>query len=244
MKIAIIADIHANLEALETVLIACESDGVDKYICLGDIVGYGPDPVACIQRLIEVQAIFVAGDHDIAVLNTKDISLFNTLVRPSLFYAAEEIGAEEREYLSKYTTVYFGEGEYSSCVFSHANPSQPTDWEYLVTLQQISKCLDAIDRKVVFVGHTHDAKIYCKIRSDTATLTSLTVAVGSHKYLVNSGSVGQPRDGDPRTAYAIWDSERNNIELKRLEYPIEHTQNKMRNLGFPGYTIDRLATGE
>ncbi|MEE3235192.1 MAG: metallophosphoesterase family protein [Candidatus Latescibacterota bacterium] len=244
MKITILSDIHANLEALETVMIESERSGISRFISLGDVVGYGPDPVACINRLRDVKATLIAGNHDLALLNKNEIRLFNAFVRPSLFYAVEVVGKQELDYLGSQSLVYHGKNELNIGVFAHANPRDPIQMLPLYLAESIEDYMQLVENKITFVGHTHAPSIFCKIRNRVQTLTSSMFAIGPHKYLVNPGSVGQPRDGDSRASYAIWDTDQNNIEIKRTEYPFQKTQEKMHEVGFPIYTIERLASGE
>lgn len=241
MKIAIIGDIHANLEALEAVLIAIEQEGVSQIVCLGDIVGYGPDPLGCIYRLKEVDARIILGNHDQAVLNPQLIHSFNNLARPSLLQAYEEVlNADERAFLDQAVLHV----EENGAIFSHANPVAPEEWEPLFMHDKITWCMNQLKHTVAFVGHTHYAGIYCKMKSRIVLLTSSTAAIGSHQYLINPGSIGQPRDGDWRASYVIWDIERRYVELRRSEYAVQHTQRKILDMGYPEFTAERLSKGE
>ena len=248
MRIAVIADIHANLEALEAALIAIEREGIDRVICLGDIVGYGPDPLGCIYRLQEVEALVLLGNHDQAIINPQNIRSFNATARPSLIYACECIGQQERAYLEELPFVIEGcevEGiqGMNDVVFAHASPVNSAEWEPLFLQSSIANVMNKLGRKIAFVGHTHYAGIHCKMNARTLALTSSIVAIGPHQYLVNSGSIGQPRDGNWRASYAIWDIDKNGVELHRVEYPVGRTQEKMRGLDFPQFTIERLSQG-
>lgn len=240
MKIAILGDIHGNLEALEAVLIAVEREGAERIICLGDIVGYGPDPLGCIYRLQEVGARLVVGNHDQAILFPAQIRTFNSYVRPSLLYTCDILGDDERGFLRQ-SAMYI---ETDGAIFSHANPIAPAEWEPLFMHRQIAWCMDNLQHTMAFVGHTHHAAIHCRMKSRTFALTSSTVAIGPHKYLVNPGSVGQPRDGDWRASYALWDMAGGYVELRRVEYAVKRTKEKMINLGYPDYTAHRLTKGE
>ena len=240
MKIALLADIHANLEALEAVLIAAANAGAERIICLGDIVGYGPDPLGCIYRLKEVEAQIVLGNHDQAVLEPRRIQSFNALARPSLYQAYEVLGPEERDFLRQgvFRRVECNAG------LSHANPLKPEEWEPLLLYDRVAWCMRHLKWPLAFVGHTHEARIYCKMRDEPVPLTSATAAIGEHQYLVAVGSCGQPRDGDWRAAYTLWDVDEQWVELQRVEYPVKRTQEKIDTLGYPNYLAERLAKGE
>jgi predicted phosphodiesterase len=240
MKIAILADIHANLEALESILIDAEQQGSERFYFLGDIIGYGTDPVACICRLKEVEAICVLGNHDQALVEQGLIRTFNYMARTSLYEAVNQLTEDDLDYINSFA---FRHIEYDA-VFSHANPIRPKEWEPLFLYEQIAWCLNHLDWSTCFSGHTHQAGIYCKTGNKTVPLTSAHVALGRHKYFINPGSVGQPRDGDWRASYAIWDMERSYVELRRVEYPIKRTQEKILNAGWPQYMAERLERGE
>lgn len=240
MKVAVLADIHANLEALEAVLISAENERVDRILCLGDIIGYGPDPLGCIYRLKEVEAQIVLGNHDQAVIEPALIQSFNLLARPSLHHCCQVLGGEEIDFLRQ---AGYRRVEHEA-VFSHANPLKPEEWEPLHMYDKVVWCMDRLDWSLSFVGHTHEAMIYCKMRDKPVPLTSAKVAIGPHQYLINAGSVGQPRDGDWRASYALWDIDGQWVELKRIEYPVKITQRKIAELDHPNYLAERLSLGE
>lgn len=240
MKIAVLADIHANLEALEAVLIAATNAGAERILCLGDIVGYGPDPLGCIYRLKEVEAQIVLGNHDQAVLEPARIQSFNLLARPSLYQAHELLGEEERDFLQQGVLRRVER----DAALSHANPLKPEEWEPLLMYNRVAWCMSHLKWPLAFVGHTHESRIYCKMRDKPVPLTSARAAIGEHQYLVSVGSVGQPRDGDWRSAYTLWDTDEQWVELQRVEYPFKLTQQKIENLGYPNYLAERLAKGE
>jgi predicted phosphodiesterase len=244
MRVAVLADIHGNLEALEAVLIAIEREAIQHIVCLGDVVGYGPDPLGCIYRLQEVNAAVLLGNHDQAMFAPRELHAFNALARPSLVYARQLMGEEELRYLQALPLLIEGVEGMDDVVFAHASPQQPAEWDPLYMHSRIARSMDELSHKIAFVGHTHYAGIHCKMRGRTVALTSSIVAIGPHQYLVNPGSVGQPRDGDWRASYAIWDTGKNGVELQRVEYALKRTQEKMNALEFPQFTIDRLAQGE
>ncbi|MFC1526723.1 metallophosphoesterase family protein [Candidatus Latescibacterota bacterium] len=240
MKLAILADIHANLEALEAVLIAAEEAGAERLVVLGDVVGYGPDPVACIYRLREAGATCVLGNHDQALVDGRRVRELNPLARDAIVGSREMVGEEELDFIRTFAFRHVESG----AAFAHANPVRPEDWEPLYLHHQVSWCLERLDWRAGFVGHTHYPGIYCKMDGQILPLTSSEVAIGRHRYLINPGSVGQPRDGDWRAAFAVWDTDVDRVELRRVEYPVQRTQAKIRELGWPEYQADRLGRGE
>lgn len=240
MKLAILADIHANLEALEATLIAIEREGATRLIALGDVVGYGPDPVACIYRLQEAGATCVLGNHDEALVDRARVRELNSLARDSVLGSREMVGEAELDFIR---TFAFRHVEYGAA-FAHANPLRPEDWQALYLHEHVSWCLERLDWRIGFVGHTHHAGIYCRLDGQIIPLTSSEVAIGRHRYLINPGSVGQPRDGDWRAAFAIWDVDVDRVDLLRVEYPVQRTQSKLEALNWPAYQAERLVRGE
>lgn len=240
MKLAVLADIHANLEALDAVLQAAQQAGADRIVSLGDVVGYGADPGACIRRLQEVDAVAVLGNHDQAVLEPACIRWHNLYARESLIDARMQLDSAELDYLGRcaFRRVECG------AILSHANPLRPEEWELLHTHEQVSWCMERLDWQVAFVGHTHHAALYCRLRSTVLPLTSATVAIGPHQYLINPGSVGQPRDGDWRASFALWDVDRRLVQLQRVEYDVQRAQERIAARDWPPYLAQRLARGE
>ena len=241
MKIAVLSDIHANLEALESVLIAAQKAGVDRYVVLGDVVGYGADPAACIYRLLEAEATCVLGNHDQALVDGRYARALNPLARESILHSREVVSEEEIKYLQQ---LAFRHIEYEGA-FAHSNPVRPEDWVPMFLYPDIVWCLGHIEWRIAFVGHTHYPAIYCRMKnSEVVPLTTLQLAVGPHRYLVNPGSVGQPRDGDWRASFAVWDVEREHVGLHRVEYAVDRAQEKIINADLPDYLADRLSKGE
>ncbi|MEW6754894.1 MAG: metallophosphoesterase family protein [Candidatus Latescibacterota bacterium] len=240
MKLAVLADIHGNQAALEAVLQAARRAAAQRVVCLGDVVGYGPDPAGCIRRLAEVEAVMVLGNHDQAMLEPGRIRWFNRFARHSLIHSRSLLGADELRYLAQSA---FRRGE-SGAVFAHANPLRPEDWELLYTHEQVSWCMERLDWQVAFVGHTHHAALYCRLQSHVVPLTSTSVAIGPHQYLVNPGSVGQPRDGDWRASFALWDVDGRLVQLQRVEYDVQRAQAGIAALDWPPYLAERLGRGE
>lgn len=240
MRLAVVSDIHGNLEALEAVLLEIDRLSVDGVVALGDIVGYGPDPLACIYRIREAQASCVLGNHDAALVDPRFSQELNPIARDSILRSREMVTDEELAYLR---TFAFRHVE-ADGVFAHANPIVPEQWQHLQLFEHIKWCLEELEWHLAFVGHTHHAGIFCKTDHQVVALTSSELAVGHHRYLINVGSVGQPRDGDPRACFAIWDTNAGRAELRRVEYPVQLTQQKLTDLGWPAYTAERLARGE
>ena len=240
MKTALLADIHANLEALENTLIAAEKAGADRFVALGDVVGYGVDAIACLNRLREVDAVCILGNHDQAMVDPVHLHTLNQTARETILRSRETLAQSDLDYLQSFSYRRVESGG----VFAHANPLLPEEWEPLILQDQIEWCLDRLDWQLGFIGHTHQAAIHCKTEHQILQLTSARLAIGHHQYLINPGSVGQPRDGDWRAAFALWDVDRHYVELMRTEYPVQKTQEKMEAAGWPRYATERLSRGE
>lgn len=241
MKIAVLADIHANLEALEAVLIQAEEHGAEHFIVLGDVVGYGADPAACLYRLREIGATCVLGNHDQALVDGRYARSLNPLARCSILVSRDMVSPEHIEYLR---TFAFRHVEHDGA-FAHANPIRPEEWQHLYLHRDVVWCLERLDWRLAFVGHTHQPGIFCRPgENGVVALTSTTLAVGRHRYLINVGSVGQPRDGDWRASYGMWDVDAERVSLHRVEYRVEAAQEKICLSDLPAYNAERLNKGE
>ena len=241
MKIAILADIHANAEALEAVLSAADKAGAGRVIVLGDVVGYGADSAACIRRLREARVTCVLGNHDQALVDCRQARSLNSLARDAIIRSRDMVTAPDLDYLRSFAYRHVSYGG----AFSHANPIKPEEWRHMLLLPDMVWCLARQDWRIAFVGHTHHPGIYCaREEAQVAELTSTEVAIGRHRYLINPGSVGQPRDGDWRASFGLWDLNRQYYKLHRVEYPVQQTQRKIREAGWPYYLADRLSKGE
>jgi len=243
MRYAIFADIHSNLEALETVLKYYEKEKVDKYFCCGDIVGYGPNPNECIEKIRLLGSIVIAGNHDLATVGLKDISWFNEYAQAAILWTKEKLTPENAEYLKSLPQTYQDE----NLTLVHGTPRNPID-EYLVNLRQARENIKFFSTEVCFIGHTHTPFFY-QMNAQGEELygnflqKNPVILAPRTKTIINLGSVGQPRDGDPRAACAIYDAEKREIYLTRFEYNISDVQQKMLEANLPSYLIHRLSYG-
>jgi predicted phosphodiesterase len=243
MRVLVISDIHANLEALEAVL--ADAGSWDALWFLGDLVGYGPDPVACIDRLQVLAAVALAGNHDWGVLGRIPLHTFNPAARRVLEWTREQLPPRQIEYLMGLPPQTEREG----FTLTHGSPRAPI-WEYILDPYTAWENLQALPTRIGLFGHTHVAIAYHAPDREKPRLHILEprhdepIDLASGWWLLNPGSVGQPRDGDPRAAYAILDLEAMTWTFRRVPYPIAETQAKMRRLGFPSFLIERLAYGE
>lgn len=242
MRILIISDIHANLAAFKAVLADAEGQW-EQIWCLGDIVGYGPSPNECISLLREQNHSSLSGNHDWAALGKLDISTFNRVARLAVTWTKNQLTSESIEYLNALPARI----EQPIFTLAHASPRQPV-WEYILDAETAAINFDYFKSPYCLVGHTHvpvvyeaDDEKYVSARPPNydAPLQLIT----DYRYIINPGSVGQPRDANPDAAYALLDTESLVWQHKRTPYPITQTQALMRDNKMPARLIERLAYG-
>jgi len=242
MRYAILADIHSNLAAFEAVLADAEGrGGFDKIWCLGDVVGYGPDPHECIERLRKFEPVCVAGNHDWAAIGKMDTSEFNPVAALAAHWTAEQLTDEDRDYLLS-LPLTFNEGDFT---LAHGSPREPI-WEYLLSTEAAQDNFAYFETAYCLVGHSHVPLVF-ELADDIAVYKELKegadLKLGKERMIINPGGVGQPRDGDPRASYAIYDANAQSVCCYRVEYDIPATQKKMAEHGLPKLLILRLSLG-
>jgi len=241
LKIGIVSDIHGNLEALETVLGSLQEYGVERILCLGDLVGYGPDPVACVERIMDTADIVVAGNHDQAVSGLIDMDRFNTQAREAIEWTRTQTTREINDTLAGLPLTVSGD----SMTAVHAAPFEPEAWHYLLTEAEARRGFSFLKNPVCFVGHSHIPLIFIEDRDGNITMeTAASIHLEKDKrYIINVGSVGQPRDNDARTCMGLWDTTASEFVLERLPYPVWLVQEKMARFELPVSLIERLSFG-
>ena len=242
MRYAIISDIHANLAAFTAVLADVKRrGGVDKFWCLGDIVGYGPDPHECLEALRQIDPICVAGNHDLAAIGKIGTDEFNQDAAESCLWTARQLSQADKAYLEKLPMVI----ETGHFYLVHGTPRDPV-WEYLLTTSQAIENFPLFKTRFCLVGHSHVPLVFSSHAtgdfSGRRFLTDVSLS-GRDRVIINPGGVGQPRDGDPRASYAIYDSESGLVKLYRVPYDIQTTQKKMEEHGLPVGLATRLSYG-
>jgi predicted phosphodiesterase len=246
LRIGIVSDIHANLAAFETVLAALrEAGATDRIWCIGDMVGYGPHPNECLDLLRGHDHICVPGNHDYGLLGKTDIQNFNADARFALEWTDGVLTAENRAYLEALPLRWLPDPERFTVVL--ASPRDPI-WEYLLDTTAASECFPFFDTPYCLVGHTHVPVVFRQVQADGPVKLAQPepgeqVRLGEARLIINPGSVGQPRDGNPQAAFAILDQEAGTLEYRRIDYPIATTQVAMRALSFPKRLISRLDYG-
>jgi diadenosine tetraphosphatase ApaH/serine/threonine PP2A family protein phosphatase len=243
MRIALVSDIHSNLVALETVLGVLPA--YDQLWCLGDTIGYGPRPNECLAHMRERGTFVLTGNHDLACLGEVSLADFNALARTANEWNNRQLLPELRAYLHERPATLRVKPD---ATLAHASPRDPI-WEYILDVETALDNLRFYDTQLCLVGHSHVPTIFALHEEETR----VEFAAAQHKqtvqlrpgsrYIFNPGSVGQPRDGDPRAAYAIWDTEAATFRFERVPYDIAATQRQMRAAGLPAMLADRLTYG-
>lgn len=255
MLFAIISDVHANLDALHAVLDEIKKHKPDAVWFLGDVVGYGPEPDECVEVLKKEAQIILAGNHDRAVAGLTDIEYFNPYAKSAIEWTIENMKDENKVFLKSLPVIRYLKDEdiypvrkkppldFSNGVYLvHSSPKEPEQWHYILNTWDAYINFHFFSERVCFVGHSHHPFIAELTAEDKVFFYKDYAEIKEGcRYIVNAGSVGQPRDGNPLAAYALLG--RNSIEIKRVSYDIVSTQNKMRDAGLPSYLINRLSRG-
>jgi len=242
MRCAVLADIHANLAAFEAVLGDIENKGgVDEIWCLGDIVGYGPDPSRCIELLKKYNHVCVVGNHDLAAIGKIDLSYFNPDAATACQWTMGQLSPDDIEYLEGLPQTL----EKHDFLLAHGSPAEPV-LEYVISASIAAKNFDLFQTPYCLVGHTHSPAAFKEENGECLPVNlspGIGLVLGKSRMIINPGGVGQPRDGDPRASYAIYDSEGSIFRLYRIPYDIAATQDRMMQAGLPVHLITRLEAG-
>lgn len=241
MRVAVISDVHGNYHALEAVLQEIDGEDVDAVWCLGDTVGYGPLPNECCTAVQERADVCLVGNHDLVVLGELSVTDFNDEAAAAALWTSDVLTDSSRGFLQRLKPAGAAEG----IDLYHASARDPV-WEYVLTEEAARASLELSNSPLVLVGHSHVALAITL--NDREVLGGLapggTEVELDGRWLLNPGSVGQPRDGDPRAAWALLDLKRMFAAFRRVQYPIEQTQSEMHERGLPRTLADRLARGE
>lgn len=243
MKYGILGDIHANLSALQAVLGALKKERVDRILSVGDVVGYGAAPRECIRLVRDHNAVVVKGNHDAACVGELDILYFNNYARTAVRWTQSVLTDDDCRWLSELPMT----ANLDHCSVAHGTFHKPELYDYVQSTTDADPSLDAMHLPVCFVGHTHYPVTLLRLRDDplrTAYTEDTEIDLSeSHRALINVGSVGQPRDEDPRAAYAVYDTDRERVWIKRVAYDIELEAARIRAAGLPSALADRLFLG-
>ena len=242
MRYGIYSDIHGNLEALQAVLESMQALGVERRICLGDLVGYCANPNECVDLIREKSDLVILGNHDSVALGRETSENFNFYARRAIEWTRENLSKESVDFLNGLSYLQ-NEGE---LCFVHASPRSPADWYYVTSLDDAVDAFSFFRQRICFVGHTHWPVIVVMEGEQSFRICdtlSYTLEKGQ-RMLVNVGSVGQPRDRNPQASWTICDSESLSVEIVRVPYDIGKTQKKMCDNEFADFLVDRLSEGK
>ncbi len=242
MRIAVVSDIHANLHALEAVLEAIDADPPDELWCLGDLVGYGPRPNEVVDVIRERAGLCLVGNHDLGVLGRLDLEEFSPDAAAVVRWTQTVLLDENRAFLESLEP----QAKVDRAELFHASPRDPV-WEYVLTLEAVEAAFELTTEPLVLVGHSH---VPVALALAALTLggglapdaTEVELGTGA-RLLLNPGSVGQPRDGDPRAAWLLLDFAEGRASFRRVAYPVEKAQAEIRERGLPHALAERLARG-
>ncbi len=242
MRLLVLGDIHSNLEALRAVVADARAQGFDRAVSVGDVVGYGPEPGACIAEVQSLGAGVVMGNHDQASVGALPMEGFNAYARAAVEWTAAALSPAETAFLKGLPFVLREE----AFAVSHGTLHQPAAFRYLLTEADAVDSLAVLDRPVCFLGHSH-LPVWARWRRDGRALeisqTPVAPVTPGQPILVNVGSVGQPRDGDARAAYCIYDTEKKEAVIHRVDYDYRETGRKILAAGLPEVLAQRLTIG-
>ena len=243
MRVAILSDIHSNLAALQAVLADAEEQRAEEIWCLGDTVGYGPDPVDCLSIVRERASLCLSGNHDFGAAGAISLDEFNWYAEAANRWTGEQLSPDDRDVLCAMPAMLTA----GDVTLAHGSPREPV-WEYVLSSSVAMASFGYFDTPVCFVGHSH-VPLYCKepFPGEGCELLGLPgeegLDTGEQRLIVNPGSVGQPRDRDPRASYLILDRDDRLLFHRRVEYDIAETQRRMHRAELPVYLAERLSSG-
>ena len=240
MRFAIFSDLHANLEATQAVLADAGTKDCTHFVCLGDLVGYNANPHECVDLVRQMDCPTVKGNHDEQASLTVSSRDFNELAEQAINWTRANLTEEDRQWLADLRLTR----QVRDFTIVHATLDTPGEWGYIFNTLDAAASFTYQHTTLCFFGHTHVAGAFVKSDSGVKRVRAeqLTIEPGK-KYFINTGSVGQPRDGDPRAAYCIYDAERNIVEQRRLKYDLPAAQKKIIQAGLPRLLAERLELG-
>ncbi len=239
MRIALFGDIHANLEALEAVLEDASQQGATDYVCMGDVVGYNADPAACLEKVRAMNCPTVKGNHDEDASGSHSLETMNPIAATALEWTREQLSTEQRLWLARLRMVR----QVSDFTVVHSTLDQPANWNYVTNRFDAMSNFSYQFTQICFHGHTHVPRVYMKTDKVQEVLADSIAIEDTAKYFINVGSVGQPRDGDWRACYALYDLDHNMIVFRRVEYDIATAQRKIIAAGLPAMLAERIQEG-
>lgn len=244
MKYGIFSDVHGNLEAFEAVLEAFHQENVESYIFLGDIVGYGAEPKKCIQILKDLidksNCICVAGNHDYAACGLTETENFVHYAKEAISWTKDQLEESDKEFLAQMKLVHQEE----DFTIVHANLVAPEKWHYIFDIDDAYPNFKLLQKQICFIAHSHKPVIFVKRESVDWFVEEKIEIQKDAKYIINVGSVGQPRDENPKSSFAIYDTDAGLLEIRRCDYDIKMAQKKIVEAGLPSVLAERLSLGK
>jgi diadenosine tetraphosphatase ApaH/serine/threonine PP2A family protein phosphatase len=234
MRVAIISDIHSNLEALQKALEIIDEKKVEEIVCLGDLVGYGANPNECVELTRKRAGCILLGNHDQAVFDLSQTEHFNRHARTAAYWTNQTLTQENLEYLKSLPFQHV----IDDLTFVHASPRDPEQWEYVFSAHEAKTNFESFQTRICFVGHTHIPGIFPEdLKTQNSGVT------WENRYIINVGSVGQPRDGNWKLSFGIFDTSAWKYDLIRSEYDVQSASEKIVAAGLPQFLADRLLVG-
>ncbi|MFH1201326.1 MAG: metallophosphoesterase family protein [Candidatus Omnitrophota bacterium] len=241
MRYGIFSDIHSNLEAFQAVIAAYQKESIDQYLCIGDVVGYAANPLECIDELGHFVEESVAGNHDWASVDLFISEYFNPAAKKAIEWTRLRLDNKGRYFLKTLKLVY----QNKDLTLVHGTLKDPQDFDYMTDGYTALETFKLLKTELCFVGHSHVAGVFSLDKDDKLNYSQpYHVKIkGNYKYIINVGSVGQPRDGDPRASYCIYDADKKDIKIKRIDYDIKSAARKIITSGLPQFLAQRLYSG-
>ncbi|MFQ6616520.1 MAG: metallophosphoesterase family protein [Fidelibacterota bacterium] len=239
MNLAVISDIHANREALDSVLQSLEDRSIDRIICLGDIVNYGVDFDYCVEKVKEIAAVCVMGNHDSTVVQKDPLWHMNREAQKSALWTMERLSPDHRSYLERLPLTH----SENDMLFVHSAPGAPGRWDYITNWFDAEVQFDNFSERLCFVGHSHIPGVYGQSEGRTRCREGMAGLDPELKFIINVGSVGQPRDQDPRASFAVVEAEANRVEIVRVTYDVQKASGKIAAAGVSSFHARRILVG-
>jgi len=239
MKYGILGDIHANLEALDAVLENMEKQGVKKYVSVGDLVGYGANPVECIKKVRSLDTLVVAGNHDFAAVDKLNIDFFNTYARESAIWTRNALSGADKDYIKSLKLIEHSD----NFTVVHSTLYSPELFEYIQTSYDAHLSFEQQNTPLTFLGHSHVPVNFFKRRNVSFNMETEVKVDESMKIMINVGSIGQPRDENPDAVCVVYDSDEMVVKISRVKYDIDKAAKKSISAGLPEILAERLKYG-
>lgn len=239
MRYGILSDIHSNIDALNAVLEDSQGEGVEEYVCIGDVVGYNASPVECLEKIRELNCKVVKGNHDHYCSGEEELIGFHPLAADVVHWTREQLNDEQKQYLTDLPYVT----RIKTFTIVHSTLDMPEKWGYVFDELEAEANFTYQKTSLCFFGHTHVPLAFEKTIDVKCRLYSQIKTALGKKYFVNVGSVGQPRDGNPQAAYVVYDDKKGIIDIRRVDYDLASAQKRIRDNGLPERLATRLEQG-